>query len=157
MAYGKIKVDQIESSTQVVDVDDLLEAAAIGVTVQAYDADTAKTDVVQSFTAAQRGSITALTDGATITPDFALANNFSVTLGGNRTLANPTNIVAGQSGAIWITQDGTGSRTLAYGSQWDFEGGTAPTLTTTASARDCVVYAVQSSTQITAVLLKGLS
>lgn len=114
-------------------------------------------NLAQSFTAAQRGTISALTDGATITADFALANNFSVTLGGNRTLANPTNLVAGQSGAIWITQDGTGSRTLAYGSQWDFEGGTAPTLTTTASARDCLVYAVQSSTQITAVLLKGLS
>ena len=128
-----------------------------GALTPTYDPDTAKVDVVQTFTAAQRGSITALTDGATITANFALANNFSVTLGGNRTLANPTNLVAGQSGAIWITQDGTGSRTLAYGSQWDFEGGTAPTLTTTASARDCVVYAVQSSTQITAVLLKGLS
>jgi hypothetical protein len=44
MAFGKVKVDQIESSTQVVDVDDLLEAAAIGVTVQGYDADTAKLD-----------------------------------------------------------------------------------------------------------------
>ena len=41
MAFGKVKVDQIESSTQVVDVDDLLEAGAIGVTVQAYDADLA--------------------------------------------------------------------------------------------------------------------
>jgi hypothetical protein len=49
---------------------------AIGTDVQAYDADTAKTDVAQSFTAAQRGAISALTDGATITPDFALANNF---------------------------------------------------------------------------------
>jgi hypothetical protein len=45
---------------------------AIGTDVQAYDADTAKTDVAQSFTAAQRGSVSALTDGATITPDFAL-------------------------------------------------------------------------------------
>ena len=111
----------------------------------------------QTFTAAQRGTISALTDGATITPDFALANNYSVTLGGNRTLANPTNLTAGQSGAIWITQDGTGSRTLAYGSYWDFTGGTAPTLTTTASARDCLVYAVQSSTQITATLITNLS
>ena len=111
----------------------------------------------QSFSAAQRGTISALTDGATITPDFAVANNFSVTLGGNRTLANPNNLTAGQSGAIWITQDGTGSRTLAYGSYWDFTGGTAPTLTTTASARDCLVYAVQSSTQITATLITNLS
>jgi hypothetical protein len=113
--------------------------------------------LAQSFTAAQRGAINALTDGATITADFAVANNFSVTLAGNRTLANPTNLTAGQSGCIWITQDGTGSRTLAYGSNWDFTGGTAPTLTTTANARDCLVYSVQSATQITATLITNLS
>jgi len=112
---------------------------------------------VQSYSAAQRGTISALTDGATITADFAAANNFSVTLGGNRTLANPSNQTAGQSGCIWITQDGTGSRTLAYGSQWDFTGGTAPTLSTAAGAVDCLVYAVQSSTKITATLISNLS
>jgi len=113
--------------------------------------------LAQSFSAAQRGAISALTDGATITADFALANNFSVTLGGSRTLANPSNQTAGQSGCIWITQDGTGSRTLAYGSQWDFTGGTAPTLSTAAAAVDCLVYAVQSSTKITATLITNLS
>ena len=113
--------------------------------------------LAQSYTAAQRGTISALTDGATITADFAVANNFSVTLGGNRTLANPSNQTAGQSGCIWITQDGTGSRTLAYGSQWDFTGGTAPTLSTAAAAVDCLVYAVQSSTKITATLITNLS
>jgi hypothetical protein len=120
---------------------------------QAKDADTAKTDVVQTFTVAQRGAVVALTDGATITPDFAAANNFSVTLGGNRTLANPTNLVAGQSGVIKITQDATGSRTLAFGSYWDFAAGTAPTLTTTANAVDILAYYVDSSTNITARLL----
>jgi hypothetical protein len=113
--------------------------------------------LAQSYTAQQRGAITALTDGTTITPDFAVANNFSVTLGGNRTLANPTNLTAGASGCIWITQDGTGSRTLAYGSQWDFTGGTAPTLTTTAAAVDCLAYSVQSSSKITATLITNLS
>ena len=117
----------------------------------------AATNAAQSYTAAQRGTISALTDGATITADFAVANNFSVTLGGNRTLANPSNQTAGQSGCIWITQDGTGSRTLAYGSQWDFTGGTAPTLSTAAAAVDCLVYAVQSSTKITATLITNLS
>lgn len=126
---------------------------AIGSDVQAYDADTAKTDVAQSFTAAQRGTVSALTDGATITPDFAVANNFSVTLGGNRTLANPTNLVAGQSGVIKITQDGTGSRTLAFGSYWDWAGGVAPSLTTTASAVDILAYYVDSTTNITARLI----
>jgi hypothetical protein len=130
-----------------------LKEAAIGVSIQAYDADTAKTDVAQSFTAAQRGAVSALTDGATITADFALANNFSVTLGGSRTLANPTNITAGQCGVITITQDGTGSRTLAYGSYWKFSAGTAPTLTTTAAAVDVLAYYVESSTRITARLI----
>jgi hypothetical protein len=126
---------------------------AIGTNVQAYDADTAKTDVAQSFTAAQRGTVSALTDGATITPDFALANNFSVTLGGSRTLANPTNLTTGQSGVIRIAQDGTGSRTLAYGSYWKFPGGTAPTLTTAASSIDILAYYVDNGTRITARLM----
>lgn len=126
---------------------------AIGTDVQAYDANTAKTNVVQSFSVAQRGTISALTDGTTITPDFAAANNFSLTIGGNRTLANPTNLTAGQSGVIVITQDATGSRTLAYGSYWKFANGTAPTLTTTASAVDVLVYYVESSTRITARLI----
>lgn len=107
----------------------------------------------QSFTAAQRGAVVALTDASSIATDMALGNNFSVTLGGNRTLANPTNLTAGQHGSIVITQDGTGSRTLAYGSYWKFPNGTAPTLTTTASAVDVLAYYVESSTRITAKLL----
>lgn len=130
---------------------------AIGTDVQAYDADTAKTDVAQTYTAGQRGEITALTDGATITPDLADSNNFSVTLGGNRTLANPSNIVAGQSGSFFITQDGTGSRTLAYGSYYDFIGGTAPTLSTAANAVDRIDYIVRSSTSIHCVFTANYS
>jgi hypothetical protein len=112
--------------------------------------------IAQTFSKAQRGAITALTDGATITPDFSAANNFSVTLGGNRTLANPTNITAGQSGAIVITQDATGSRTLAYGSNWKFPNGTAAVLTTTANKVDVLVYYCESTTRISAQLLSNL-
>jgi len=126
---------------------------AIGTDVQAYNANTAFINTNQSFSVAQRGTITALTDGATITPNMNNANNFSVTLGGNRTLANPTNLTAGQSGVIVITQDGTGSRTLAYGSNFKFPGGTAPTLTTTASAVDVLAYYVESASRITARLV----
>ncbi len=111
----------------------------------------------QSFTKAQRGAIVALTDGATITPDFALANNYSVTLAGNRTLANPTNIVAGQSGSIFITQDGTGSRTLAWGGYFKFEGGAAPVLSTAAAAVDRLDYTVESATKIHARLAKAIA
>lgn len=97
------------------------------------------------------GAITALTDAATITPDLNASNNFSVTLAGNRTLANPTNITSGQAGSIFITQDGTGSRTLAYGSYFKFVGGTAPVLSTAASSIDRLDYVVKSSTAIQAV------
>ena len=127
---------------------DYVATSTIGSAVQAYDADTAKTDTAQTFTAAQRGTITALTDAATITPDFALSNNFSVTLAGIRTMANPTNLVAGQSGSIFITQDGSGSRTLSWGSYWDFATGVAPTLSTTAGAVDRVDYIVRTATSI---------
>ena len=130
---------------------------ALGTAIQAYDADTAKTDAAQTFTAGQRGEITALSDGATITPDFADSNNFSVTLGGNRTLANPSNLTAGQSGSIFVSQDGSGSRTLAYGSYWDWVGGTAPTLTTTASKIDRIDYVVRTTGSIHAVASLDLS
>jgi hypothetical protein len=105
----------------------------------------------QTFTAGQRGEITALTDASSIATNLALSNNFSVTLAGNRTLANPTNIVAGQSGSFFITQDGTGSRTLAYGTNFKFPGGTAPVLSSAAASVDRVDYVVASSTIIHAV------
>ena len=108
----------------------------------AIGTDVAGLATAQSFTAAQRGTYVLLTDGATITPDFALGNMFRVQLGGNRTLANPTNLVEGQSGSIDIYQDNTGSRTLAYQWGWDFIGGTAPTLSIAARSRDKLVYQV---------------
>ncbi len=123
----------------------------IGVDVQAFDTDTAKTDVAQTFTAAQRGEITTLTSGATVTADFNDSNNFTLTLGENLTIANPSNVTVGQSGSIFLVQDGTGSRTASWGDSWDFAGGTAPTLTTDASAVDRVDYIVRTTTSIHAV------
>ena len=125
-----------------------LQSTDLGVTVQGYDANTAKTNAAQSFTAAQRGSYVTLTDAATVAVDLSLGNNFQVTLAGNRTLGAPTNVVAGQSGVIRVIQDATGSRTLAYNSVYKFPGGTAPTLTTTASAVDLLAYHVESATRI---------
>lgn len=117
----------------------------------------AVTNTAQTFTAAQRGSISALTDGATITPNFSLSNNYSVTIAGNRTLANPTNVTAGQTGVILITQDASGSRTMSYGNAYKFAGGTAPTLTTTSGRTDVLVYFCESSTRISAALIKDLN
>ena len=181
MAYGKIKADTLTWDNGGTDTDitistipsasdlaakvdtadigvtvqaydaTILNDADIGSTVQAHDADTAKTDVAQTFTAAQRGTITTLTSGATVTPDFANSNNYTLTLDQNLTIDNPTNLTAGQSGSIFLVQDGTGSRTAAWGTYWDFAGGTAPTLTTTAAAVDRIDYVVRSSTSIHAV------
>lgn len=103
------------------------------------------TSIVNLFTKAQRGAVVALTDAATIAVDLSLANNYSVTLAGNRTLGAPTNAVAGQSGIIEINQDATGSRTLAYNAFWKFPAGVVPVLTTTASAKDRFAYYVDST------------
>tara|TARA_B100001059_G_scaffold50042_2_gene43160 strand:+ start:1377 stop:1847 length:471 start_codon:yes stop_codon:yes gene_type:complete len=111
----------------------------------------------RTYTAAQRGEITTLTDGANVSVDLSASNNYSLTLAGNRTLDNPSNIVAGQSGSIFIVQDGTGSRTLAYGSYYDFAGGTAPTLSTAAAAVDRIDYLVRSATSIHCVFTANYS
>ena len=103
---------------------------------------------------AQAGAVAqidTLSSASTITPNFANSCNFTVTLGTNTTIANPSNLTAGQSGSIFIVQDGTGSRTAAFGSYWDFAGGAAPTLTTTANGVDRIDYIVRSSTSIHAV------
>jgi len=99
--------------------------------------------------------ITTLTDAASIAVDFALGNNFLVTIGGNRTLAAPTNAVAGQTGQIYVIQDGTGSRTLSYNSAYQFVSGAAPTLSTGAADVDILVYSTRSATTIDAALLKN--
>lgn len=75
-----------------------------------------------------------LTDAATIAVPAQISSDFSVTLGGNRTLGNPTGMQDGQVFSIRIKQDATGGRTLAFGSKWKLIG-TAPTLETTANAR----------------------
>lgn len=101
--------------------------------------------------------IATLTDAATITPDFGANQNFTVTLGDNRTLANPTNIVVGQTGSIFVVQDATGSRTLSFGTYYDFTGGTAPTLSSGAAAVDRIDYIVRTATSIHCVFTADYS
>ena len=101
-----------------------------------------------SLTGGAASNITALSDGATITIDMATACHHSVTLGGNRTFAAPSNQVVGQAGSIFITQDGSGSRTAAFNAAFKFVGGTAPTLTTGAGLTDRIDYIIKSSNVI---------
>lgn len=81
-----------------------------------------------------------LTDGATIDWNLSTQQVAKVTLGGNRTLNAPTNQQAGAFYSLAIIQDGTGSRTLTFNSAYKFTGATAPTLTTTASAKDIIIF-----------------
>jgi hypothetical protein len=110
-----------------------------------------------SLSGAVKSHITTLTDAATVALDFNTANMFLVTLGGNRTLAAPSNATAGQVGSIYVIQDGTGSRTLSYNAAWRFPAGSVPVATTTASAVDLVVFNTRSATTIDAVMLKNFT
>ena len=114
-------------------------------------------DTARTWTAAQRGEITALTSATTVTIDMAVSNNFSCTMGHNIAFANPSNDTAGQSGAIFLTQDGTGSRTASFGTDWEFAGASAPTLSTAGGSVDRIDYIIMSSTKIQAVATLALA
>ena len=135
------------------------EGSALVSTQASLPATNAVTDAAQTYTAAQRGAISTLTSGGntTITPNASAANNFTLTLTGNFTIANMSGLVAGQSGSIFLVQDGTGNRTAAWDSYWDFAGGVAPVLTTNANAVDRIDYIVRSTTSIHAVATLNLS
>lgn len=89
--------------------------------------------------------------------DFSANNNFDVTLQGDSTLAPSVSPSGGQSGAIYIRQDGTGSRLLSYSGGWSFSNGAAPSLTLTASGTDLLAYYAPSSSTIIGNLIAAVS
>ncbi len=126
-------------------------AFASGQTISGY----AQLATAQNFTAAQRGSVVTIAGSGTVTINMALGNNFATTLSGNTTFTLPSGLTAGQSGAIVLQQDGTGSRLVSY-SGWKFPGGTVPTATTTASGIDLIVYYVESASRISARMVNDV-
>lgn len=88
--------------------------------------------------------IVSATDGTTVTFDLSDGNYQKVTLGGNRTLAL-SNVKVGQFFVIDLVQDGTGSRTVTWFTTIKWAGGSAPTLTTTASKIDSLGFVCTSS------------
>ena len=89
--------------------------------------------------------------------DFSAANNFDVTLEGGSTLAPSVSPSGGQSGAILIRQDGTGSRLLSYSGGWSFANGSAPTLTLTPSGTDLLAYYCPQPSTIVGNLIAAVS
>lgn len=107
-----------------------------------------RTDVQNVWQRAQAHTAFALTYGATVTPDFSQSNVFTLTATGNFTLANPTNVVAGTTYLIIITQDATGGRTITWGSNFKFGTGAIQTLSAGANKRDIISVFALSSTQL---------
>jgi hypothetical protein len=97
-------------------------------------------EAAAAFALARHVTAQTLTDAASIAWDTSAGHLASVTLGGNRTLAAPTNGVAGTY-ILRVTQDGTGSRALAYNAAFKWAGGSAPVLSTTAGAVDILTFA----------------
>jgi hypothetical protein len=84
--------------------------------------------------------------------NFGAGNNFEVVLNAaTSTFATPVNASGGQTGAITLRQDDTGTRLVAYSGAWSFASNTAPTLTTTASGVDLLAYYVVNPARILAV------
>ena len=101
-----------------------------------------------TFTKAIRGATsTANATGSTVL-DFDSFQNFVLTFTGNVTLANPSTESIGQSGIIMIVQDGTGSRTLSLGTDYETAGAAGLTISTAANSVDIVPYFVQSAGNI---------
>lgn len=110
-------------------------------TVPDADATIAGLSIAQEFSATQNFDATTLTDGATINWDASANQVTSVTLAGDRTFAAPTNQKDGGVYVLTLIQDGTGTRLIStWNAVFKFAGGTAPTLTTTASAKDVLVF-----------------
>lgn len=100
----------------------------------------------------------ALVDAATVAIDLSTGINFTLTLAGNRTLGDATNGKPGQTGFIEITQDATGNRTLGYGGNWKFAGGTDPILSTAVNTKDILHYQVLADgTSVFGALTKALA
>lgn len=95
----------------------------------------------------------ALTDGTTIATDASLASLYTLTLTGNHTLSNPTNLTSGQSWRVKVVQDSTGARTLAYGTLYKFSSA-GSTLTTTVGAIDMFSFTYDGTNVLGTLSLK---
>jgi len=139
----------VSTQAAAVDLSGYAQDSDIGSSIQAFDADTAKTDTAQTFTAAQRGDITELS-GTSFTLDLNASNNFKLSPSGtfNVTLSNLAAAAEGQTGSIFIVYAGTESG--SFPTTMKFVGGaTGITLTSTAGAVDRIDYIVMNSTTVT--------
>jgi len=149
-------LDGKATSAQGALADSALQPEDIGVSLQAHDPATAKTNVTQTWVA--QGQIIGTTANGgltissnTITLNLGAFNSFDLgaLAAGAYTLANPTGLAAGASykGDIKYTTPASGAVTFAYGSAWDFDGAT-PSAPTTTNATVFFDYSSHSATNV---------
>ena len=101
-------------------------------------------------------TITTIADAASIVMNMATNNQFLVTLGGDRTLAAPTNLTVGQTGHIYCIQNSGGGHTLGYNSVFQFAGGSDPVVTPAGGAVNLLVFSVRATDKVDAVMVNDL-
>jgi len=85
-------------------------------------------------------SSTTASSGTTETLDLSTASVFNVTLSDNCTFTFSNSPMDSFGFTLILNQDATGSRTATWPAAVEWAGGTAPTLTTTASATDVLTF-----------------
>ena len=118
-------------------------------------------DGTATFSGPVIGTVTTLTDATSIALDLSQSNNFYIQLtsatGSNRTLENPSNETVGQCGAIYVIQAvSTGNKTMSFGDAYRFKDGKAPTITTSISSVDLLVYNVRSTSVVDILPVQNL-
>ena len=127
--------------------DDLVigKGSTLGTTPVISIADTLKT----TFGGGAIGATYSVTGSGSITMNFDLYTNFQISANGNVALANGTGtLTAGQSGVIVLIQDGTGSRTISTGSDYEWPAATLGTISTAANAVDVIPYYIDANDSI---------
>ena len=177
MAHGKIRVNTLTYDTGSGDVDvavssipstnntaltgtptaptagsgtnttQIATTAFVTAAVPTIDPDTAKTDVAQTFTAPQRGTVTEYT-GTSFTINFGTTNNFVLKPSGNYTVAlSGLTGTKGQTGSIFIQPSGAATISGSWPTTMRFVGGTAGiALTGTNVGIDRIDYIVLDDT-----------
>jgi len=153
-----IPVSSADARYVAVSVDSTITSAKTFTSATTFSAITTFTStVVGNGSQAYSSPVSVAVSTSSVEYDLAAGNNFTTILNANVTFDNPINPQPGQSGIIYIRQDGTGNRTASFAANWEFTGGTAPTLSTAASAVDALIYNVRTSTAVSGFVVSNMS